>query len=200
MAERIDQYLGTGRRKCSVARVYLRPGKGKFIVNNLELKKYFGERINIENYMRSPMKETQTLTKYDVIVNVFGGGIIGQAGAIRHGIARALVKANAENRPSGIIVDSNSICRDSLQGLSDDLPCLIADEHGLSRPTAALAAETTAASTRHTYLGLFAQTPSTVNGGQPDAPTFDAVQQWVEELTANRARRCADAQIPALLD
>ncbi len=100
MAERIDQYLGTGRRKCSVARVYLRPGKGKFIVNNLELKKYFGERINIENYMRSPMKETQTLTKYDVIVNVFGGGIIGQAGAIRHGIARALVKANAENRPS----------------------------------------------------------------------------------------------------
>jgi len=107
---------------------------------------------------------------------------------------------NAENRPSGIIVDSNSICRDSLQGLSDDLPCLIADEHGLSRPTAAPAAETTTAATRHTYLGLFAQTPSTANDGQPDAPTFDAVQQWVEELTANRARRCAEAHIPALLD
>ncbi len=94
MAEKVEQYLGTGRRKTAVARVYLRPGKGKLIVNAEDWKKYFGDRITLENAMRSPMKETQTLTKYDVIVNVKGGGPAGQAGAIRHGIARALLKIN----------------------------------------------------------------------------------------------------------
>ena len=94
MAEKVEQYLGTGRRKTAVARVYLRPGKGKLIINAEDWKKYFGDRITLENAMRSPMKETQTLTKYDVIVNVKGGGPAGQAGAIRHGIARALLKIN----------------------------------------------------------------------------------------------------------
>ncbi len=98
MAEKVEQYLGTGRRKTAVARVYLRPGKGKLIVNAEDWKKYFGDRITLENAMRSPMKETQTLTKYDVIVNVKGGGPAGQAGAIRHGIARALLKINPSFR------------------------------------------------------------------------------------------------------
>ncbi|CAN5221734.1 30S ribosomal protein S9 [soil metagenome] len=98
MAEKLEQYLGTGRRKCAVARVYLRPGKGKLVVNNQDWKKYFGDRPNFDNYMRSPLKETQGLTKFDVIVNVQGGGPSGQAGAIRHGIARALLKVSASNR------------------------------------------------------------------------------------------------------
>ena len=98
MAEKVEQYLGTGRRKTAVARVYLRPGKGKLIINAEDWKKYFGDRITLENAMRSPMKETQTLTKYDVIVNVKGGGPAGQAGAIRHGIARALLKINPTYR------------------------------------------------------------------------------------------------------
>ncbi|MEO8377388.1 MAG: 30S ribosomal protein S9 [Candidatus Sumerlaeota bacterium] len=100
MAEKIDQYLGTGRRKTSVARVYLRPGKGKIIINALDWKRYFADRVNLEHIMRAPMKETQTITKYDVIVNVKGGGPVGQAGAIRHGISRALLRANPALRPA----------------------------------------------------------------------------------------------------
>src|SRR5690606_31283005 len=100
MAQVTEQYLGTGRRKTAVARVYLRPGKGKLIVNTQDWKEYFGERAFLDNYMRAPMRETSTLTKFDVIVNVAGGGPAGQAGAIRHGIARALLKVSAENRPA----------------------------------------------------------------------------------------------------
>lgn len=107
----LEQFLGTGRRKTSVARVYLRPGKGKLIVNSEDWKKYFGERAHFDNYMRAPLKETQTLSKYDVIVNVMGGGPKGQAGAIRHGIARALVAANPEFR--GILKKSGFLTRDA---------------------------------------------------------------------------------------
>ncbi|MCX7017817.1 MAG: 30S ribosomal protein S9 [bacterium] len=90
----IEQHLGTGRRKTSTARVYLRPGKGKIVINNDLWNKHFGNRPEVETLIKQPLKETHTLTKYDVIVNVQGGGYMGQAGAIRHGIARALIKAN----------------------------------------------------------------------------------------------------------
>lgn len=90
----IEQYYGTGRRKTSTARVYLRPGKGKLEVNGEPWNTHFGERPLIEQIIKQPLKETHTVTKYDVIVNVTGGGVVGQAGAIRHGIARALLEAN----------------------------------------------------------------------------------------------------------
>lgn len=94
----IEQYYGTGRRKTAVARVFLRPGKGKIIINDEPLNKYFPNDPGIEAMIKQPLKETHTLTKYDVLVNVTGGGIKGQAGAIRHGISRALVEANPAYR------------------------------------------------------------------------------------------------------
>jgi small subunit ribosomal protein S9 len=96
----MEQYYGTGRRKTSVARVYLRPGKGKLEVNGEMWNKHFGERPLIEQIIKAPLKETHTLTKYDILVNVVGGGVVGQAGAIRHGIARALIVANPALRPA----------------------------------------------------------------------------------------------------
>lgn len=95
---KIEQYIGLGRRKTSVARVYLRPGKGRMVVNGQEWNKFFGERPVVDHYTRAPLRETQSLSKYDVIVNVNGGGVNGQMGAIRMGVARALIKANAANR------------------------------------------------------------------------------------------------------
>jgi len=89
-----EQYYGTGRRKSSTARVYLRPGKGKMTVNGDIWNKYFGERPILEQIMKQPLKDTHTLTKYDILVTVGGGGTVGQVGAIRHGIARALLQAN----------------------------------------------------------------------------------------------------------
>lgn len=100
MSEKLEQYLGTGRRKTSVARVYLRPGKGRFIVNGKELREYFGNLPRIEAATQAPLVHTQTLGRYDVIVNVAGGGPTGQAGAIRHGLSRALIELNAANRPT----------------------------------------------------------------------------------------------------
>lgn len=94
----IEQYYGTGRRKTSTARVFLRPGKGRLIVNDEPWNKYFGERPLIEYHIKQPLKETHTLTKYDILVTVKGGGANGQAGAIRHGIARALLQANPAYR------------------------------------------------------------------------------------------------------
>jgi len=94
----IEQYYGTGRRKTSTARVFLRPGKGRLIVNKEPWNKHFGERPLIEQVIKQPLKETHTLTKYDILVTVKGGGAIGQAGAIRHGIARALLQANPAYR------------------------------------------------------------------------------------------------------
>ncbi len=98
MADKLEQYLGTGRRKCSIARVYLRPGKGRFVVNGREIKDYFGNVPRFEGVCKSPLATTDATSKYDVIVNVIGGGPSGQAGAIRHGLSRALIRANEGNR------------------------------------------------------------------------------------------------------
>ncbi len=92
-----EYYYGTGRRKCSVARVRLLPGKGNIIVNGKPLDEYFGRKI-LEIIVRQPLETTDTLGKYDIFVNVDGGGMTGQAGAIRHGISRALLKVDNEYR------------------------------------------------------------------------------------------------------
>jgi len=93
------QYYGTGRRKSSVARVRLVPGEGSVTVNNRSLDDYFGlETLKVIS--KQPLVLTATENKFDVIVNVVGGGFTGQAGAIRHGIARALIKADEELRPA----------------------------------------------------------------------------------------------------
>ena len=94
MIDKIDQFIAIGRRKTSTARVYLRNGKGKLTINEQAWNRYFGERPLIEGIIRQPLKETHTLTKYDIVVTVRGGGHMGQAGAIRHGVARALVRSN----------------------------------------------------------------------------------------------------------
>ena len=87
------QYMGTGRRKKSVARVRLVPGNGNVVVNNREIESYFGlETLRV--IVNQPLVLTGTKDKFDVLVNVHGGGFTGQAGAIRHGIARALVKSD----------------------------------------------------------------------------------------------------------
>ena len=93
------KYYGTGRRKKSIARVYLTPGTGKITINKRDIDEYFGlETLKV--VVRQPLVATETLEKFDVFVNVHGGGFTGQAGAIRHGIARALLKADAEFRPT----------------------------------------------------------------------------------------------------
>ncbi len=93
-----ERYYGTGRRKKSIARVYLVPGKGDVTINKRSMDEYFGlETLKV--IVRQPMTLTETAEKYDVIVNVRGGGYTGQAGAIRHGIARALLTVDAEYRP-----------------------------------------------------------------------------------------------------
>ena len=92
-------YNATGRRKSSVARVRLVPGEGNIVINDRELNKYFGLKT-LELIVNQPLEVTETKGKYDVLVNVQGGGFSGQAGAIRHGIARALLKVDAELRPA----------------------------------------------------------------------------------------------------
>ena len=93
------KYYGTGRRKKSIARVYLTPGTGKITINKRDIDEYFGlETLKV--VVRQPLVATETLEKFDVLVNVHGGGFTGQPGAIRHGIARALLKADAEFRPT----------------------------------------------------------------------------------------------------
>ena len=93
------QYFGTGRRKKSVARVRLLPGDGKFTINHRDIDNYFGlETLKVIS--RQPLVLTDTLSKFDVMVNVHGGGFTGQAGAIRHGISRALLKVDDELRPA----------------------------------------------------------------------------------------------------
>lgn len=91
-------YRVTGRRKSSVARVRLVPGEGKVIINGREMNDYFGLET-LKLVVNQPLELTKTKDKYDVLVNVIGGGISGQAGAIRHGISRALVKVDEEFRP-----------------------------------------------------------------------------------------------------
>ena len=93
-----EKYYGTGRRKKSIARVYLVPGKGDVTINKRRMDEYFGlETLKV--IVRQPMVATETTEKYDVIVNVHGGGYTGQAVAIRHGIARALLQVDADYRP-----------------------------------------------------------------------------------------------------
>lgn len=93
------QYYGTGRRKNSVARVRLVPGSGRIIVNKRDLDDYFGLET-LKLIVKQPLVETETEGTYDVLVNVKGGGYTGQAGAIRHGIARALLQADPDFRPT----------------------------------------------------------------------------------------------------
>lgn len=93
------QYYGTGRRKTSTARVYLRPGDGNFRVNRKTFETYFPNET-LRMIIRQPLQMTETASKFDVIVNVAGGGPAGQAGAIRHGITRALIEYNSDLRPT----------------------------------------------------------------------------------------------------
>ncbi len=94
------KFYGTGRRKSSIARVYLVPGTGKVTINKKDMEEYFGlETLKV--IVRQPFEATATKGQYDVLVNVHGGGFTGQAGAIRHGISRALLQVDsAEYRPS----------------------------------------------------------------------------------------------------
>lgn len=100
------QYYATGRRKSSSARVYLRPGKGNITINKRSLEEYFGRETS-RMVVRQPLEITETTEQFDVIVNVNGGGNTGQAGAIRHGISRALVSYDenlrSELRKAGFI-------------------------------------------------------------------------------------------------
>ena len=106
MAKKLVQYLGTGRRKSSVARVYLRPGKGKITINGREFEDYIPSAA-VRLDVLQPLELTENTEKFDVLVNVFGGGTTGQAGAIRLGITRALMEVNPEYRailkPAGLV-------------------------------------------------------------------------------------------------
>ena len=93
-----ERYYGTGRRKTSVARVYLVPGTGKITINKRDIKDYLGLEV-LRMTVRQPLVATETSEKFDVCVNVIGGGMAGQAGAIRHGISRALLEADQDYRP-----------------------------------------------------------------------------------------------------
>lgn len=92
------QYWGTGRRKNAIARVRLVPGTGKIVVNNRAVEEYFGLKTQVM-MVESPLAVAQVLGQYDILVNVRGGGVSGQAGAVRHGVARALLKVDGTFRP-----------------------------------------------------------------------------------------------------
>ena len=95
----LEQYYGTGRRKSSSARVYLRSGNGQITVNNRSIDQYFGRETS-RMVVRQPLQTVDMLDKFDIKVNVSGGGKSGQAGAIRHGLTRALMEMNDELRPT----------------------------------------------------------------------------------------------------
>ena len=99
MAKTAERYHGTGRRKKSIARVYLTPGKGNITINKRDIDDYFGLETS-KVIVRQPLAATDTVDKFDILVNVKGGGYTGQAGAIRHGIARALLTVDADYRPT----------------------------------------------------------------------------------------------------
>ena len=94
-----DYYYGTGRRKSAVARVFLKQGKGEFIVNGKPVDEFFGRETG-RMVVRQPLELTKNLTSFDIMVNVYGGGESGQAGAVRHGIARALIEYDAALKPT----------------------------------------------------------------------------------------------------
>lgn len=99
MANKVLEYSATGRRKTSVARVRLALGVGKMLINNRDIKEYF-DLESLRNIVEQPFKVTETLKRYDVIATVNGGGPTGQAGALRHGITRALVLADLNLKPA----------------------------------------------------------------------------------------------------
>ena len=99
MARTVLQYRGTGRRKTSVAQVRLIPGEGKVVINKRPLTEYFGKKT-LEMVVMQPLVLTKAEGRYDILATVKGGGVTGQAGAVRLGIARALLKADGEMRPS----------------------------------------------------------------------------------------------------
>ena len=94
-----DYYYGTGRRKSAVARVFLKPGNGQFVVNGKPVDEFFGRETG-RMIVRQPLETTKNLSSFDISVNVYGGGENGQAGAVRHGIARALIEYDASLKPS----------------------------------------------------------------------------------------------------
>ena len=104
------QYYGTGKRKRAVARVYLRPGNGEITVNDLTLEAYFPNDM-LKMIVKQPLALTETADKFDIFVTVGGGGASGQAGAIRHGVSRALLDYNKELRPR--LKSSGLITRDA---------------------------------------------------------------------------------------
>ena len=104
------QYYGTGKRKTSVARVFLRPGKGEMMVNGRPLDEYF-TTINQRTLVREPLQATENTEQFDLYVTVRGGGLSGQAGAIRHGIAKALVDFDPELR--GVLKEQGLLTRDA---------------------------------------------------------------------------------------
>lgn len=112
MATKKDKiaFYGTGRRKKSIARVRLVNGNGKITINNKSLDDFFGVET-LKVIVKQPLVATNSLDKFDVIAKVTGGGISGQAGAVRHGVARALVEANAEYRP--IVKSAGFLTRDA---------------------------------------------------------------------------------------
>ena len=109
-----QSYSGTGRRKTSTARVYLKPGKGDIIINGNTLDQYFG-RKTARMIVRQPLELTQLTDRFDIVVTVAGGGISGQAGAIRHGISRALVKFDEKNNDLADSSDEGSSGQGSLR-------------------------------------------------------------------------------------
>jgi len=106
----ITQFYGTGRRKSSVARVYLRPGHGRITVNKTPIDNYFN-RDSVKQVLKQPLALTESMEDYDIIVNVSGGGKTGQAGAIRLGISRALCEANPNHR--AILKSNGLLTRDA---------------------------------------------------------------------------------------
>ncbi|MBR5766827.1 MAG: 30S ribosomal protein S9 [Lachnospiraceae bacterium] len=99
MAKAAERFYGTGRRKKAIARVYIMRGKGNITINKRPIDEYLGLET-LKTIVRQPLVATDSVDKFDILVNVHGGGYTGQAGAIRHGIARALVKADADYRPT----------------------------------------------------------------------------------------------------
>jgi small subunit ribosomal protein S9 len=106
------QYYGTGRRKTSTARVYLRPGSGEINVNKRGFEEYFPNEA-LRMIINQPLRLTETVGKFNIFVNVDGGGTAGQAGAVRHGITRALMEFNADLRP--ILKKAGLVTRDPRQ-------------------------------------------------------------------------------------
>ena len=106
----VNYNYGTGRRKSAVARVFIKPGKGDIIVNDKPVDVFFSRETG-RMIVRQPLALTETLTKFDIMVNVIGGGEAGQAGAVRHGITRALIDYNAEFKP--VLKQAGLVTRDA---------------------------------------------------------------------------------------